>query len=161
KQCALADGELRLGPDAEKLRRLVFETVLIIDRQAVERRPFLTAVTNKLAFVFANCATRRRFGSRAKLRSALHANEVLHRERVMGQDRACPSNFLVGGTTSVSSHYCSRQLGGALKGTVLASRVGKHRNCSAITSVAGFCSGRRAACVSVTKQLTRLPKRQP
>jgi len=114
EQRALADGELGLCPDAEKVRRFIFETVVMIGRQAFERYPCLAAVTNELAFVFANCATRRRVGSRAKLRSALHADKVLHREMVRGQDGACPSNFFVGGTTSASSHYCSRQRGGEL-----------------------------------------------
>jgi len=80
KQCALPDGKLRLCPDAEKLRRFVFETVMMIGRQALERRLLLTAVTNKLPFVFANRAMRRRVGSRVKLRSALHADEVFHRD---------------------------------------------------------------------------------
>ena len=79
------------------LRRFVFETVLMIDRQALQRCPLLAAAMNKLPLVFANCATRRRFDSRAKLRSALHTDEVLHWERVMGQDGACPSNFWLEG----------------------------------------------------------------
>src|SRR5438132_1025770 len=96
-KCPLPDGELRLGPAAKKLRRFVFETVLMIDRQALQRCPLLAAVMNKLPLVFANCATRGRFDSRAKLRSALHTDEVLHWERVMGQDGACPSNFWLEG----------------------------------------------------------------
>ncbi len=86
KQCALSDGELRLRADAEKLWRFIFDTIVMIARQAVERYPFLTAVTNELPFVFANCAVRRRFGSRAILRSALHADKVFHWEMVRGQD---------------------------------------------------------------------------
>jgi hypothetical protein len=50
----------------------------------------------------------------------LHADKVFHWEMVRGQDGACPSNFLTGGTTSVSSRYCSRYRGGA---ALLASRV--------------------------------------
>jgi hypothetical protein len=79
EQCALADRELRLGPDAEKVRRFIFETVVMIGHQAFERCPLLAAVMDELPFVFANCATRRRFGSRAKLRSALHTDKVFHR----------------------------------------------------------------------------------
>jgi hypothetical protein len=79
EQCALANGELRLGADTEKVRRFILETVVMIGCQAFECCPLLAAVTNKLPFVFANRAARRRLGSRAKLRSALYADEVFHR----------------------------------------------------------------------------------
>ena len=80
EQCALADRELRLAADAEKLRRLIFEAVAMIGGQAFQRRPLLAAVMNKLPLIFANCAARRRLGCSAKLCAALHADEVFHRD---------------------------------------------------------------------------------
>jgi hypothetical protein len=78
KQGALADGELRFRADAEELRRFFFKTVVMIDSQLFQRCPFLTAVPNELAFVFANRTTSRRLRGFGKLRPALYADKILH-----------------------------------------------------------------------------------
>ena len=83
EQCALTDGELRFGPDPEKLRRFVFQAVVMIGGQSFERRPLLTAVMNELPFVFANRAARRRVDSRIELRSTLDADEIFHRGQLI------------------------------------------------------------------------------
>src|SRR5216683_2333621 len=110
------------------MRRFIFEAVVMITCQACERRPLLAAVMNKLPLVFADRAARRWLSSRAKLCSALHADKVFHREIVMGQDRACPSNFWWERRPLCRPTICLRQWGGALSGALLASRVGK-QNC--------------------------------
>jgi hypothetical protein len=79
EQCALADCKFRFSADAEKLRRFVFNAVVIIGGQALEHRPGLTRIPDELPLVFANRAARWRFRCCAKLRSALHADKVFHR----------------------------------------------------------------------------------
>src|SRR6266566_6256616 len=78
KQSALADREFRFGADAQKLRRFLFDAVVMISLKAFERRPFLAGVTDELPFIFANWTARRRFRSFTKLRPALHADKILH-----------------------------------------------------------------------------------
>jgi hypothetical protein len=56
EQRALPDGKFRFGADPEKLRRLVFDSVMTITREPIKRGPFLTGVTNELPFVLANRA---------------------------------------------------------------------------------------------------------
>ena len=46
QQSALADSEFGLGANAWKSRRLFFETVSMIGRETLERRPFLAAMTD-------------------------------------------------------------------------------------------------------------------
>jgi hypothetical protein len=78
EQCALADGEFRVGPDAEKLRRFLFEPVVMLIGQALGRRPGLTRMPDELPFVFANGTARWLLRSFPKLRSALHADKIFH-----------------------------------------------------------------------------------
>jgi hypothetical protein len=80
QQCALADGKFRLGADAEKLRRFVLESIVMIRSQLFERRPLLTLLTNKLPLILTDRAARRRLGGSAKLSAALNADEVFHRD---------------------------------------------------------------------------------
>src|SRR5213595_22421 len=84
KQSALADRKFRFGADAQKLRRFLFDAVVMISPYLLERRPFLAGVTDELPFIFANWTARRRFRSLSKLRSALHADKVFHRFRILG-----------------------------------------------------------------------------
>src|SRR5438128_3702919 len=79
EQCALTDGKFRFGADPEKLRRFVFEAVMMIYRQLFERRPLLTSVTNELPLIFADGAGGRRLFSLIKLCSTLDADDVFHR----------------------------------------------------------------------------------
>ena len=79
KQSALAYRKFRFSADAEKLRRFLFDAIVMISREPFERRPFLAGVTDELPFVFANWTARRRFRSLSKLRPALHADKVFHR----------------------------------------------------------------------------------
>src|SRR6516162_9374940 len=55
----------------------------MISREPFQRRPFLAGVTYELPFIFANWTTRRRFRSLIKLHSALHADKVFHRQKVI------------------------------------------------------------------------------
>src|SRR5205807_10620943 len=79
KESALGNGEFRFRSDAEKLRRLFFEPVVMMQRQLLQRRPLLPAMTNELPFVLANRTSWRRLRCLAKLRPALHADKVFHR----------------------------------------------------------------------------------
>jgi hypothetical protein len=78
EQGTLTNGKVRLGADPEKLRCFVFETVVMISRQPIERSPLLPVMTNKLPLIFADWATSRWVSRLIKLRSALHADKVLH-----------------------------------------------------------------------------------
>jgi len=84
KQSALAYCKFRFGADPQKLRRFIFKPVVMISREPFERRPFLAGVTDELPFIFANWTMRRRLRSLSKLRSALHADKVFHRFRILG-----------------------------------------------------------------------------
>jgi hypothetical protein len=79
EQCALADGKFGFGADPQKVRRFVFNTVMMIGGQTFECRPRLAIVTNELPFIFADWAAGRRLRAFGKLRSALDADKVLHR----------------------------------------------------------------------------------
>jgi hypothetical protein len=78
EQGTLTNGKFRLGADPEKLWCFVLETVVMISRQPIERSPLLPVVTNELPFIFADWATSRWVCRFIKLRSALHADKVLH-----------------------------------------------------------------------------------
>ena len=78
----MADGKFRFGPDPEKAGRFVFNTVVMITRQSIKRSPLLSVVTDELPFILADGAGRWRLGSLVKLRSALDADEVFHRDLV-------------------------------------------------------------------------------
>jgi hypothetical protein len=79
QQSALSNGEFRFRSDAEKLRRLFFDTVAMMPRQLLQRRPPLPVVANELPFVLADRTSWRRLRRLAKLRPALYADKVLHR----------------------------------------------------------------------------------
>ena len=66
--------------DPEKLRRFVCNSVVMITRESIKRGPFLPGATNELPFVLANRAGGWRLCSFAKLRSALNADEIFHRD---------------------------------------------------------------------------------
>src|SRR4030095_10137463 len=53
KQSALAYGKFRFSADPQKLRRFLFEPVVMVSHEAFERRPFLAGVTDELPLVFA------------------------------------------------------------------------------------------------------------
>jgi hypothetical protein len=55
----------------------------MIAAQLFERCPFLAAVTDVLPFIFANWTARRRSRTLGKLRPALHADEILHRQKII------------------------------------------------------------------------------
>src|SRR4029077_7865067 len=84
KQSPLPDGKFRFSTDAQKSRRFIFDSVVMISREPFERRPFLAGVTDELTLIFANWTARRRFRSIIKLRPALHADKVFHRFRILG-----------------------------------------------------------------------------
>ncbi len=83
KQSPLAYRKFRFGADAQKLRRFLFDAVVMISRKAFERRPFLAGVTDELPFILANWTARRRFRRIIKLRPALRADKVLHQQKVI------------------------------------------------------------------------------
>src|SRR6266581_1110416 len=83
KQSSLANRKFRFSADAQKLRRFIFDAVVMISRKAFERRPFLAGVTDELPFILANWTARRRFRSIIKLRPALHTDKVLHQQKVI------------------------------------------------------------------------------
>src|SRR5438034_8933998 len=83
KQSALADRKVRFSADAQELPRFVSDAVVMISLQSLERRPFLTGVTNKLPFIFANWTARRRRRGLRKLRPALHTDKIFH-EKLLG-----------------------------------------------------------------------------
>src|SRR5262249_33954072 len=78
EQGALAYRKFRLGSDSQKSRRLLFDMVVMISRQLLERRPFLAGVTDELPFIFANWTARRRLCAFSELRPTLHTDEVFH-----------------------------------------------------------------------------------
>src|SRR5215470_18608453 len=78
EQRSLADGKFGFGANAEKSVRFFFETVSMIGCETFQCGPFLPAMVNKLPFVLTNRAAKRRLGGLGKLRSALHADEILH-----------------------------------------------------------------------------------
>jgi hypothetical protein len=84
KQSALAYGKFRFGADPQKLRRFLFEAVVMVSHEPFERRPFLAGVTDELPFIFANWTAGRRSRSLSKLRPALHADKVFHRFEILG-----------------------------------------------------------------------------
>jgi hypothetical protein len=84
KQSALAYGKFRFTADPQKLGRFLFDSVVMIGHDPFERRPFLAGVTDELPFIFANWTARQRTRSLSKLRSALHADKVFHRFRILG-----------------------------------------------------------------------------
>jgi hypothetical protein len=79
KQSALADGKFGLGANAKEVPRFFFKTVLMIGCEAFECGPFLAAMAHKLPFILANRTAERRLRRLGKLRSALYADEILHR----------------------------------------------------------------------------------
>jgi hypothetical protein len=79
EQSTLTYRKFRFCADPEKPWRFFFESVVMISRQAFERRPFLASVTNKLPFILANWTAWRRAGGFSKLRPALHADKIFHR----------------------------------------------------------------------------------
>ena len=83
KQSSLANGKFRFCADAQKLRRFLFDAVVMISPYLLERRPFLAGVTDELPFILANWTGRRRFRSSIKLRPALRADKVLHQQKVI------------------------------------------------------------------------------
>jgi hypothetical protein len=62
------------------LRRFVSEPVVMLIGQALGRRPSLTRMPDELPFVFANDTARWLLRGFAKLRSALYADKVFHRD---------------------------------------------------------------------------------
>src|SRR5207247_3649610 len=80
KQSALANREFRFSADTQKQRRFIFDAITMISREQLERRPFLAGVTDELPFIFADWTARRRLRNRIKLRPALHADKIFHRE---------------------------------------------------------------------------------
>jgi hypothetical protein len=82
KQSALAYGEFWFGADSQKPRRFLFEAVPIIGLESFQGCPFLASVTHELPFIFANWTAQRRFRAFSKLRPALHADKIFHRENV-------------------------------------------------------------------------------
>jgi len=58
----------------------------MISLQSLERRPFLAVATDVLPFIFTDRTTRRWFRSVSKLRPALHADKVFHRQKVIDLD---------------------------------------------------------------------------
>ena len=54
KQSPLAYRKFRFGADSQKLRRFLFEPVVVVSRKVFECRPFLPGVTDELPFIFAN-----------------------------------------------------------------------------------------------------------
>src|SRR5213596_1967081 len=83
KQSTLANREFRFSADPQKLRRFIFDAVVMISAQLLERCPFLASVTDELPFIFANWTARRRFRSIIKLAPALHTDKVLHQKKVI------------------------------------------------------------------------------
>src|SRR5882757_2080515 len=84
KQSALSDRKFWFCADPQKLRRFIFDAVVMSSRKAFERRPFLAGVTDELPFILANWTARRRFRGLSELRPALHADKVWHRFRTLG-----------------------------------------------------------------------------
>ena len=81
KQSALGNRDFRFSADPQKLRRFLFDAVVMISAQLLERCPFLASVTDELPFILANWTARRRFRSFTKLRPALRADKVLHQQK--------------------------------------------------------------------------------
>jgi hypothetical protein len=84
EQSTLAYRKFRFGADPQKMWHFLFDPVVVISRQTFERRPFLSFVTNKLPFIFANGTAWRRLLSFSELRPALHADKILHRGNISG-----------------------------------------------------------------------------
>src|SRR5207248_4637057 len=56
----------------------LFDTVAMMQRQLLQRRPLLPVVANELPFILADRTSWRRLRVLAKLRPALYADKVLH-----------------------------------------------------------------------------------
>src|ERR1043166_8409315 len=61
KQSPLAYCKFRFSADPQKQWRFLLDAVVMISREAFERRPFLAGVTDELPFIFANWTARRLF----------------------------------------------------------------------------------------------------
>src|SRR5437588_11128895 len=78
QQSALTNCEFRFRSDAVKAWCLFFDTVAMMQRQLLQRRPLLPVVANELPFVLADRTSWRRLRGLAKLCPALYADKVLH-----------------------------------------------------------------------------------
>ena len=78
EQRALADGETRLGADADQARLVLAEGVEMADREPVQGRPRLSARRRELALVLAHAALSRRSSARRILHAARRADEGWH-----------------------------------------------------------------------------------
>ena len=83
---AFRNGNMNWDAEHEKLWRFVFAAIAMIFRQRRGRDPFLAVVSNELAFIFTDRAALRRFQRFVELRSALHADEIFHRDNVCSAD---------------------------------------------------------------------------